>query len=106
MTHWRNLRSVLFALIPLIGVMGVLSAAKGQGTDEIFDRLSADVKKVVVDVNTRLGDLDGVCKTDLKARSAEINRSVGALKEQGEVTGAGFYALDAGNYYNKSCRDR
>jgi hypothetical protein len=103
MTHWRRLLSVLIALGALIGG---LSVAKAQEADESFDRLSENVKNVVVEVNGQLGDLDGVCNTDLNARSAQINRSVEALKERNELTGFGFYALDAGNYYNGRCRDR
>lgn len=106
MSFWRNQPGALFALAAVAGLVAGLSAAGAQDADEVYYRLSENVKKVVIDVNAQLGDLDGVCATELEARTKKINSSVADLRQRGELTGTGFYALDAGNYYNKLCRDR
>jgi hypothetical protein len=105
MKAW-NRRTGALAAVALTGLIGGVSAVDAQEPDEYFDRLSDNVKIVVIEVNERLGGLDAACDLALEERGTEINRTVDDLTQRDALTGAGFFALDAGNYYNTRCRDR
>ena len=87
-------------------VVGTISGSVAEVGNEAFERLSDNVKAIVLETNEQLGDLDQICEMERAARLSEINRIIAEFRESGKLTGVGFFSLDVGNYYNRRCRDR
>ena len=105
MLNWKRAAAV-GAAIAVAFVVGSTEISMAEEGNEAFERLSDNVKAIVLETNEQLGDLDQICEMERAARLAEINRIIAEFRASGKLTGVGFYSLDVGNYYNRRCRDR
>lgn len=94
------------AAIALAFVAGSTAVSMAEEGNEAFERLSENVKMIVLETNKQLGDLDQICELERAERLSEINRIIAEFRADGKLTGVGFFSLDVGNYYNRRCRDR
>ena len=86
--------------------VGTIAGSVAEEGNEAFERLSDNVKAIVLETNKQLGDLDQICAMERVARLSEINRVIAEFIESGKLTSVGFFSLDVNNYYNRRCRDR
>ncbi len=105
MLNWKR-ASVVGAAFALTFVVGTTTISTAEEGNEVFERLSENVKAIVLETNKQLGDLDLICEMERAERFSEFNRIIADLRASGKLTGVAFYSLDVGNYYNRRCRDR
>ncbi len=106
MLNWKRAAGIgaAIAMTFVVGTTAV-SIAEEEG-NEAFELLTDNVKALVLEANEQLGGLDQICELERVERLSEFNRIVAEFRENGKLTGVGFYSLDVGNYYNMRCRDR
>jgi hypothetical protein len=100
----KGMGLTLAALLALIGVR----VAAQDDPKAVFASLSDDAKKIVTESNKTLGDdATAPCNAGRTKVASEVRLATARLGESGQLSGvAGFFQIEAENYYGRICGRR